>query len=770
MNIYRRQLAIACLIALTFSVVPMPTHAIDFLGTAASAFGLSASDSIQSTIGKVFGGILESFKNLLISGIKVLSATLNWTIGLRPDGGGAVIYGAWRIMRDLCNLAFIVVIILTAFGTVFNTFQFGWLKPYTIYNTKLIRGFILSAIFINFSLAIGQSIVAVSNYATGMMISILPLNVGEQIGQRLDAAAAAIGRAPAAAITEQQTSTQGAQQVLADSSATKEAQNKRWESVFLGLYLQCIRDQNSAADSVRVACLKSAGRRFPLPYPEVATGTQKLYSAGNGAPPAVTKAGGLWGVGGEFALASDLKNAQQIVAARPLNESTADLEKIPSTLYSIFLYLVLMLSFLVVIAFMLVRIPIVWLILAFSPFAWVSLALPGTTWWRDWWKQFMSWNLFSPMYLGVIYIGLYLLGQQGALLGHLSANGSPIDAQLGALLFYIMVGFVFIGGSAAVLKFSKDWGGSGAEALTNITNSLGIKGQYGAVGAVYRGTGLQTEIQAIGERVEQKRRDVSANIRGRFPGLTATNEEALSAARQRLGVRGAGAEVSKLQEKRIGAQKDILRTRDDASLKKILTGGNRDAALAAGEMLLAKGQLKAEDMKRMAGQYAKISPVAEREFKDRVSKSLDEKVREKKFENTGEIISSLELLSGGQREKFLKNLERNQPLVAADLADKFYTNPDGTKARASDILERNANNIDNDAWVKILERSDSGNKDRNLDLTKALEDQLAERTKKLSNYLEMVKRAKPDQQQTIAHIAAINEQMQRKKGKKGKNN
>ncbi len=672
---------------------------------------------------QIVGTILKTIQGLLFSGIQVLGSLLNLVVGLYANNGGEVIGGAWKILRDLCNMAFIVVIIVTSFGTIFNTL--GFLAPFTIYNKKLLSGFLMAAIFMNFSLAIGQSIMGLSNHITTIMVGILPKNISSEIKNNLDVQAIAMGNTPKGDVANPTAVTN----VKKDATLPRpdmEARNAAWERAIFQGYLNCMQPSvNRLTPSVCLygiaggygGTLKAVGS---LPYPAVATSRQSQLQQGSYPPPQVIvnsvgvvyKDQALFNLAptGRYDWAGVVANAATLGLASSKGSSIpggATLSSIMATLYSIFLLLVLGFSFLVPIIFSLIRIPILWLILALSPLAWVSLIFPNSDGWREWWKQFMAWNFFSPMYIFVIYIGMYLLAQQDTLLAQLGTSGL-FDQQLGILLFYVMTAFIFIGGAAGVAKLAFMGGTTAGGVLGGITGRLGISGPTGAVGAVYRGTGLQTQVQALGERAAQQGRDITAGLRGRAPALFGTREEGLAAARQRFGVRGGEAEIAKLQKDRIAAQQTILKGRnlDDAGLKQLLTSANRDAALAAGEMLLEKNKLTAEELKKMGEQYQKISTAAYQGFIQHRDEQLAKAATEKRYAsgedaNRTEMAKFFDLLTTPkQQEAFIKAAGQGKNKIAAlELAANRKIMIDGKVRSVEEALEEEAPKLTTDHWL-----------------------------------------------------------------------
>ena len=137
-----------------------------------------------------------------------------------------------------------------------------------------------------------------------------------------------------------------------------------------------------------------------------------------------------------------------------------------SIVFAIILSLIFLFSILVALVFAIVRTPIIWALLIVSPLAWMSYILPSSGgWWKKWWNQFFGWNLFLPVYLFFIYLGLIFLSKRDEIMGAvIQANKTagatnPTDVPLLAgltnslsfnhLFFYLFTAFVMVGGTWA---------------------------------------------------------------------------------------------------------------------------------------------------------------------------------------------------------------------------------------------------------------------------------------------------------------------------------
>lgn len=605
------------LIALSIFLVPQSAHAWPDLGSLVS-LGSITGDAITSLLGSV----LDLITRALIDSISVLGNLLQTVLNLQLNDGGAVVYTTWRILRDLCNMAFILVIILVAFATIFDSWEFKILKPYTI-SRSVITGFLTAAILLNFSLAIGQAVALVSNQATLFVLGILPKNIGSSIAQQANLAATAFSEHPKYAPPLPNV----------DPAALSQSQKDMLAAWTSGA-------GNSAATTLAF-CLKDGDPRgTPRDKDYCFQKAQRIALNNNSVAnnPVALRA------------AVDQENAAKSPAPT--------MREILQKTYTAFLVMVLFTSFLVVFAFAFIRIPAIWILLAISPLAWTSHAFPGQSKLSEWWKQFMAWNLFSPIYLFTIYFGLFALSNLGQLMGGVRLEDSPVLVYLSDLLTYSVIGSVMIGGTAAALKASFLGGTKAGEYVKSISGKLGVNSEYGAAGTVARLLGEKTGVTATYEarkaKIEQATGDAVARLRGRLPFLQ-TQAESIAENKAKMGVRGADKEYEALMQKRIQQQQLILQAPFDKRMKDLendlarattdkkkleikdkikdlrdgqakrlggaVTGGNRDAAFAAGEILLKKGELSPQQMMELRKGYAKLSPLAREGYEKRLQEA-----------------------------------------------------------------------------------------------------------------------------------------------------
>ncbi len=76
--------------------------------------------------------------------------------------GVSIIDQSWTIIRNFVNLFFILILIVIAFGTIFDVQKYRW--------QDLLPSFIIAALLINFSLTIGQYFITISNGLAGVFL------------------------------------------------------------------------------------------------------------------------------------------------------------------------------------------------------------------------------------------------------------------------------------------------------------------------------------------------------------------------------------------------------------------------------------------------------------------------------------------------------------------------------------------------------------------------------------------------------------------------
>ncbi len=147
------------------------------------------------------------------------------------------------------------------------------------------------------------------------------------------------------------------------------------------------------------------------------------------------------------------------------SEATAGLLTLQTSM-SIFMFAIVDISLFIATVVSFARIPILAILLIFSPLAWILGILPNTrTANENWWKQFIGWNMFLPIFLLFLYFGMFFFSHQADFLNKISAQvpGTTFIEGLGLslqmLFYYFMTGFIFVGGTGMALSGAFGIGG-----------------------------------------------------------------------------------------------------------------------------------------------------------------------------------------------------------------------------------------------------------------------------------------------------------------------
>ncbi|GAG05001.1 unnamed protein product, partial [marine sediment metagenome] len=100
-----------------------------------------ASSPIYTALGYILYAVLWIVGWFLALCAKLLNATLNPALYNFMDEG--IVQAGWAIVRDICNLFFILILLIIAFATILR------LEPYDI--KKMLPKLLIIALLINFS-------------------------------------------------------------------------------------------------------------------------------------------------------------------------------------------------------------------------------------------------------------------------------------------------------------------------------------------------------------------------------------------------------------------------------------------------------------------------------------------------------------------------------------------------------------------------------------------------------------------------------------------
>lgn len=203
-------------------------------------------------------------------------------------------------------------------------------------------------------------------------------------------------------------------------------------------------------------------------------------------------------------------------------------------IFSIFLLFTFAFSLLTAFLFALIRIPILWALLIVSPIAWILNVFPaGQNTYKKWWKLFIGWNMFLPIFLFFLYFGLYFLQNQGNVISQIAAQtadqplgGSSFTLQI--LFFYILAGVFLVGGTICAMKASM-FSGTGVVSVAKWSR-----------GVAARRLGLTAAGAAARQRLEQVQKEGLPGGLGKVYGGQYALDQQAGRFGERFGVRGAG--------------------------------------------------------------------------------------------------------------------------------------------------------------------------------------------------------------------------------------
>jgi hypothetical protein len=622
----KKFLALALLIGVMLTVgggaVPMPVHA-----AGEGILGQLVHFDFFDTLLDGIISLLTLLNELLAKLLNNVTIALKWILTLKIVGGITVVGKAWELLRDFCNMFFIVIMVLIAFGTIFNAT--GWLKQF-YFSTALIP-LIIGAIVINFSLAIGKTATLASNQVAQIFINIMP-DMGNTLIRILKPQQFVL--APERAPID---TTDIANKDLM-KNATKAEQDR---------YAACLNEEKEVRGTVDDGFFKYldqsifGGQKIRK---NIGDCRIEIAAARRGTTEAATVAQLSAGIAGKTT------GAQKSALIMTALGATVMLIMLTSCLATAFIFL----GF---------RIIVIWILLAGSAVAWFSYAVPGKKLFNDWLEHFIAWNVFGPLYLFCLVPGTIMLQGSGEITTALSRAGAGTTESIIQVFFYYAFAVaVFIGGLGLAFKTSYAGAVKSTAFFGKQLQKFGVFDPAGMAPARYvsEKTGITNYAQAAKDRFNQQKGDITAALRGRLPTLLGTKEEGLASARRALGVLGADVEYEKEIAKRIKAQKDIIeaqvnkldKEKQEAYLKAQFKSANRDARLAAGEIMLSRGKLDTTGRQTMLTNYEKISPTAKKEFQKRVTEQALKEASKTVYKDFDELKAAAEV--SGDKRKFLE--------------------------------------------------------------------------------------------------------------------
>lgn len=325
-----------------------------------------------------------------------------------------------------------------------------------------------------------------------------------------------------------------------------------------------------------------------------------------------------------------MKNAASAATAADITSATGF-----SLLFYIILSAMFLFSILVATAFAFIRVFAIWGLLIVSPMAWMANILPGTKkWFVNWWSAFLGWNLFLPIYLFFMYIGLVFLSQQNKVVT--SVLGTPTTGNaltdfgnsltFNLIFFYIFAAGLFYYGAVWAQKVTSKFS-FGSE---QFQKGLGwAKWSVKNFPTPYVGS-LQNYEKAIGQRKEQFQRE------GVF-GYLGSEKSARQTARiaQQFGVREA---KDKQLSSDVSTWKSRFSNLDTNQLRAEIDNGPIHQQLARRELLKDRGQLSNAELENTFTLYRKTGENSALRFANSVDyNKLSPAERDSWFNRTSNI-------------------------------------------------------------------------------------------------------------------------------------
>ena len=169
-NNYRKLIPIILLLGLFLPVFSAHAGVSDWF---------SIGDWTYWAVSRLFAGVLLIMFTLLGKLIIAMVVMLDWVLKIRIYTDVPIIQESWKIMRDFANMLFIIALIVMAYGTIFNIQGYNF--------KSLIPKFLIAALLINFSLAIGGLIIDATQVLNNTFLTAMG-DISGRLGQGLNPA------------------------------------------------------------------------------------------------------------------------------------------------------------------------------------------------------------------------------------------------------------------------------------------------------------------------------------------------------------------------------------------------------------------------------------------------------------------------------------------------------------------------------------------------------------------------------------------------------
>ena len=147
---------------IVFSVFAVASIAFLFVAPHAKAIDVATVLSPQKAMYSSIAWVVDLIFKLLTQIIALAGAVVDFALGLDAFASAEGVKIGWRILRDFSNMAFVVILLVMAFATIFGQETWGM--------KKLLPKLIAAALLINFSLAIAGFIIDISQYFSAFFL------------------------------------------------------------------------------------------------------------------------------------------------------------------------------------------------------------------------------------------------------------------------------------------------------------------------------------------------------------------------------------------------------------------------------------------------------------------------------------------------------------------------------------------------------------------------------------------------------------------------
>jgi len=726
---------------------PSPAHAL------VEEVLITVGETFINSILELVIAILEFINGLLTQIISWLGTAMNTVLSWTElNYGGPAVYAIWKVFRDICNSLFIVFFILISFSTIFHSVL---TSAGAFYYRSALMNVIIAAVLINFSLPIGQTIVWAGNAASATIAGLMSgINISATIATSLSVPQVVRGTSGLSLNSAADTVTPPAKLELVQRiSAQNFTGNAKTQFDNCIKYNQYPTSTECAAAAARTQAQINAAAidqeisrltRSPSMGSRLKDAWYFWASVAQGGASGALSGGALGAVSGAWSgwtLDPKPKEPAELNAKQKL-------ELIVSLMANNFLLMVLAMTFFWIVVLMLIRFPMIWFLLATSCLAFFSYAVPGSGNLKKWFGDIVGWSIFSPLYLFVLYIGVFVLSQQNALISGMQ-NANIFAGVFGIFMFYVIAAGIFIGGAGAAWNYAFKLSSSLKSYVGGAADTIGVgeKSNFG-ITTLARRTGIPSRLEGYRERVKEK-------YEGRFVKPQQRWEEEVKARAQ------GGKALGALERKRVSEQraKNKELGLSSSDLQSSLSSSNKTERVAAAMELLERGDLPANKMQEYVKTAFEIDPAFGRAAQEAVNKKLREKAKEKSFDDAAAAKLAYMATAPESQEKFLRDLKKNQVLEYAALANDpdiktLIMKIEGSTSPIlpADILKQNLSKIDAENFGKIKAEATKQGWAIDAELDLRLDDLLEEK----GSYYKLVDGAKgPTRQAIISRLQQV---------------